>query len=635
MQTGSRSTGTVTEKLRRLELISELFDICNSTTRLNELMDKVFKKVVNDVGAEAGSLWLIDDARTEIACHVAEGPTRDKVVGLKLPKGTGVVGFVIDNAECQTVFDTARDARFANSVDQKTGFNTRSMICAPLIVENQAMGAVQLLNKKGADGRFNEEDLNLLRMLCQSSATPIVNARLRASEQKVHELSALLDISKEVTGTLDLDGCMLTVVNLCSRLISYDRAVIALVGSRGIQISAVSGQPAVNRDDPDIIRLRDMLDGVIKKGQDVYIPSAKTYLKGDPREAHLEEYLHRYRCGSIAVYRLFDEESDVGLFMMESKKENLITGSQLERVGILRNMMTVALRNAQLYDAVPSLAPWGRFRFLRNIPRRIAVSGAVAVAAAAAVLSLMKIDFTVNGTFEAMPRQKYVLYAAVDQAVVSRVVADPARPTGRGDTLLLFNTDEITQGILRERNTAAMLQQAMSTLNQQGDYGQLNTKALELKQARLTLASLERKLVESTVTAPVAGRFSSNDLQNFTGRKFNRGDQLVEIIPDGDGTLRLLVPEKHVNRVVAGQECRFRVPAYPGVTMRGVVRQVTYDTEGENGSVTFPVIVDVAGAGRPLLPGMSGKGKITVGSRSIMAALLDRPISFLAEKLWL
>jgi multidrug efflux pump subunit AcrA (membrane-fusion protein) len=298
-------------------------------------------------------------------------------------------------------------------------------------------------------------------------------------------------------------------------------------------------------------------------------------------------------------------------------------------------MMTVALRNAQLYSAVPSLSVWGRFRFLRNIPRRIAVSGAVAVAAAAAVLSLMKIDFTVNGTFEAMPRQKYVLYAAVDQAVVSRVVADPARPTGRGDTLLLFNTDEITQGILRERNTAAMLQQAMSTLNQQGDYGQLNTKALELKQARLTLASLERKLVESTVTAPVAGRFSSNDLQNFTGRKFNRGDQLVEIIPDGDGTLRLLVPEKHVNRVVAGQECRFRVPAYPGVTMRGVVRQVTYDTEGENGSVTFPVIVDVAGAGRPLLPGMSGKGKITVGSRSIMAALLDRPISFLAEKLWL
>ncbi|MFH1762220.1 MAG: GAF domain-containing protein, partial [bacterium] len=328
-QSGNQVTA---DKIRRLELVSELFNICNSTSNLNELMNLVFNKVVSDVGAEAGSLWLIDDNKTEITCHVAEGPTKDKIRGMKLPKGTGVVGYVIDSGECQTVFDTSKDSRFATSVDQKTGFKTLSMICAPLIVENSAIGAIQLLNKKTLDGHFVNEDLNLLKMLCQSSATPIVNARLSASQQKVQELSVLLDISKEITGTLDLDGCMLTVVNLCSKLIPYDRAAIALEDKGSIKISAISGKTAVNHNDPDIINLKNMLDGVNKKKQDVYIPSGKKYVKSDTGEPYIMEYINRYHPGTVAVYRLFDEESELGVFMMESRKENLIPSSMFDRI---------------------------------------------------------------------------------------------------------------------------------------------------------------------------------------------------------------------------------------------------------------------------------------------------------------
>ncbi|MBD3344367.1 MAG: hypothetical protein GF401_04815 [Chitinivibrionales bacterium] len=69
-----------------------------------------------------------------------------------------------------------------------------------------------------------------------------------------------------------------------------------------------------------------MLDGVNKGGKDVYVSSAKSYLKSGSAETHIEEYLRRYRQGSLAVYRLYDEESELGLFMMESKKENLLSG---------------------------------------------------------------------------------------------------------------------------------------------------------------------------------------------------------------------------------------------------------------------------------------------------------------------
>ncbi len=633
-QPGGQDNNGLNEKLHRLELITELFNICNSTSNLNELMDRVFKKVVQDVGAEAGSLWMVNDDGTEITCHVAEGPTRDKVTGMTLPAGSGVVGYVIEKAESRTVFDASKDAQFANSVDQKTGFTTRSMICAPLIVENDAIGALQLLNKKTVDGKFDNSDLNLLRMLCQSSATPIVNARLRSSEQKVQELSILLEISKEITGTLDLNSCMLSVVNLCSKLIPYDRAVIALNEKERIKISAISGQMTVNNQDPDIVNLQTMLDGVSKKGEDIYIQSGKKYLKGDTVAPYLETYIKRYHPGTLAVYRLFDDESDLGLFMMESTKENLITSSQFSRIELLKNMMTVALRNAQLYNTVPSLSVFNSLTGGKRFSlRKIGITVSVLISAAL-VLWFIRPPYNVSGKFEIQPQQKYVLYSSLDNAVVSAIQVDPAEQITKGDTLLFFDNKDLHQDLFNKENDMVMLKQTIGTLRQQQKHSEYHTKRLELKKAELEATSLRRKISQSYVTAPVNGRLMNDDITNLVGQRFSKGDELFEIIPTGTMRLKLLVPEREIFRIKNGQPCNFRVPAFPGRTFSGEVQQLAFDVENEE-SIFYPVLVTVHDSSSLLLPGMSGKGKIKTEKRSLLSRLLSKPREYLAIKLWL
>jgi transcriptional regulator with GAF, ATPase, and Fis domain/multidrug efflux pump subunit AcrA (membrane-fusion protein) len=622
------------EKLHRLELIAEIFDICNSTNNLNDLMERVFKRIILNVGAEAGSLWLIDEAQTEISCQVAEGTTRDKVVGMKLAKGTGIVGWVIDNAASSTVYDTSTDPRFSTQVDQKTGFRTRSMICAPLIVENTAIGAVQLLNKKTADGRFGDSDLSLLRMLCQSSATPIVNARLRQSTQKVQELSTLLEISKEITSTLDLDSCLLSVVNLSSKLIPYDRAVIALAERGGLRISAVSGQVTVDRQDPDIVHLHTMLDNVAKKGADVYIPVCRKYLKDEKKEPSIEEYINRYHPGSLAVYRLFDDESELGLFMLESKKENIIAGSLTERLSILRNIMTVALRNAQLYASVPSLSLFKKSGKAGWLPLKTAIIATAALIALVAALGLARLPYNVAGSFEIQPQQKYMLYTRVDAGVVKQVFADPSRPVLKGDTLLAFDIDELVKQRLNKRNDILQLQQKMEGLKQQSRYADFYARELELQKLQLELVGLNRAIENSYIRSPVDGMFATGDIRNLVGRRFSRGDELVEIIPTGALQLRLFIPEADILRILPNQRCVFRVPAYPGKTFRGTVTQIAFDVNKESG-VSFPVLVTVDNADIRLLPGMSGKGKIRTGPRSLLVRLLAKPRELLATKLWL
>jgi transcriptional regulator with GAF, ATPase, and Fis domain len=631
---GLSVSADVQEKLHRLELISELFEICNSTTNLNDLMESVFKRIVQNVGAEAGSLWLIDEARTELTCHVAEGSTRDKVIGLKLPSGTGIIGWVIDNAETSTVYDTTTDPRFSSQVDQKTGFKTRSMISAPLIVENTAIGAVQLLNKKTEDGRFDEGDVSLLRMLCQSSATPIVNARLRQSEQKVQELSTLLEISKEITSTLDLDSCLLSVVNLCSKLIPYDRAVVALADRGTVRISALSGQVTVNRQDADVVRLHAMLDGVAKKGEDVAISSCKKYLKNEERAPYLEEYINRYHPGSLFIYRLFDEESELGLFMMESKKENLIGGGLAERLAILKNIMTVALRNAQLYASVPSLSLFGKSGGKRRLTLKTGLIGLGAASVVIALSGLIKLPSFAVGTFEVLPQQKYMLYSRVDNGVVAQVRGDPSRPVVQGDTILTFDTEELVKQVQNKQSDIVQLQQKMDALRQQSKFSDYSARELDVQKLRLELRTLLQSIDDSYVIAPVDGIFANADIRNLTGRRFSRGDELVEIIQSGSMQLQLFVPERDITGIKPGQRCAFRVPAYPGRTFHGVVTQIAFDVKKENG-VCFPVMVAVDNADIRLLPGMSGKGKIKTAPRTLLSGLLAKPREFLATKFWL
>lgn len=46
------------------------------------------------------------------------------------------------------ISDVLKDKSFAKTVDMDSGFHTRSILCSPLIVNNECIGALELLNKK-------------------------------------------------------------------------------------------------------------------------------------------------------------------------------------------------------------------------------------------------------------------------------------------------------------------------------------------------------------------------------------------------------------------------------------------------------------------------------------------------------
>ncbi len=116
------------------------------------------------------SLWM-SDASKEAKFKEME----KKLVALKIPVGTGIVGKVIQTGEPVFFQNTAAQATMMQSMAKTTGFDVRSMLTVPLKT-TITLGAIQTLNKEssaGTNGEFTESDLKLLSEVAEYSSTLI------------------------------------------------------------------------------------------------------------------------------------------------------------------------------------------------------------------------------------------------------------------------------------------------------------------------------------------------------------------------------------------------------------------------------------------------------------------------------
>ena len=129
--------------------------------------------VIKELDAEAGSFFTYDENIKQIICTDAIGPTKNDIIGIKIPYGQGVVGWCINIKKPTIIYDTTQDKRFKNNVDDKTGFTTKSIICVPIVYKRKSLGAIELFNKKGEDGKFSDSDMEIMNIFGLSSSPKV------------------------------------------------------------------------------------------------------------------------------------------------------------------------------------------------------------------------------------------------------------------------------------------------------------------------------------------------------------------------------------------------------------------------------------------------------------------------------
>ena len=117
----------------------------NKVLDTDQVLECLVTLVQSRFHADAVSVVWLEADGTQVFRAVA-GPNVEKLLGLRLPKGEGIAGWVAGDCEHVWIPDVSSDNRFFEGVDAHTGFRTHSIFAAPLCRAESIVAILELVN---------------------------------------------------------------------------------------------------------------------------------------------------------------------------------------------------------------------------------------------------------------------------------------------------------------------------------------------------------------------------------------------------------------------------------------------------------------------------------------------------------
>jgi len=180
---------------KRLERLLETNRTLTSTRELKPLLDTIVDVACELTDSGAASLLLYDPSIQELRFEASPDMERSGLGDISVPLEGSVAGEVFTSGKTLVIQDASTDSRIFRHVDKKLKLQTRSIIGSPLILQDETIGVLEALNKRG-QRNYTEDDVMVLETLAAQAAIAIDNARLMQNLQHANEDLQRLDKMK-------------------------------------------------------------------------------------------------------------------------------------------------------------------------------------------------------------------------------------------------------------------------------------------------------------------------------------------------------------------------------------------------------------------------------------------------------
>lgn len=174
----------------------------HSTFDMAEVRRRAVDAVTILLRCEGGCLALLDPSGKEVFIDYAAGGKGDALRDtVRLQRGEGIVGRVIDEG-CTVKIDELSSADgHASWVDEQLEFTTRNLAAVPVREGGKVVGALEAVNHR--DAPFDDEDLRRLEGLAELVAVALGNAKLvealRESNDRIRKQQEALVQSEKMS----------------------------------------------------------------------------------------------------------------------------------------------------------------------------------------------------------------------------------------------------------------------------------------------------------------------------------------------------------------------------------------------------------------------------------------------------
>ncbi len=187
-----------------LALVSQVsHSLRSGGSRLSQMLDQIIRLTQDSLNANASSVLLFGDRGDDLYFAATSGPVDEALQKVRISSKSGIAGQVLQSGQPRLVNDVSRNIDFDHNIDAATGFRTKSLVCAPLIVNGRSLGVIEVLNKRDGS-QFDDHDLNTVVTVANEAAMAIENTRLHetvleAYKATIQTLAAAIDAKDPYT----------------------------------------------------------------------------------------------------------------------------------------------------------------------------------------------------------------------------------------------------------------------------------------------------------------------------------------------------------------------------------------------------------------------------------------------------
>jgi PAS domain S-box-containing protein len=197
-------------RLNQLAHIRDLGYVLDNLNSCDSLFDRLPKFLRTVFKAEACSLMLIDPASNRlehVGADLAESNpdqvSANESNSVSFIVGEGIAGWVAANSTSRLSIDVCKDPLYNDYSNDRRG---GSLLCAPLIIDSQVFGVINLSHSNTS--AFDRDDEYLLNLLCDPVSIALGRARLSESfnrrvTEQTHELEEVRDFFQSIVNSSD------------------------------------------------------------------------------------------------------------------------------------------------------------------------------------------------------------------------------------------------------------------------------------------------------------------------------------------------------------------------------------------------------------------------------------------------
>jgi len=670
----SRPTTSETADARQaqvLHLAKEIEQLAETQLPREQFFQKFLTNILLATSAPVGAVWLMQEGRLHL-CSEIRLTTTGLQENADLRKfHQRLLGEVMANGQARLVH---------TDEEPSLAFPLRSlMILTALQANGACCGVVQIFQRpdiapasRGGYLQYIEQMTHFASRYLERTAVAKAPATTGTINDELARYGVQLQRSllvRDVAAVAANDGRL---------LVGCDRVSVVTQRGRKVQVQAVSGQESIHSRANLVTAMVRLSREAIQSGVPISYTGSTDDFPPQVKE-RLADFVQESGARMVLVVPLRaptplvpqkpkDDRppalGDVfGCLVIEQFNSSEPSRELTERLDWFKSYTAAALHNARTYQSIFLLPLWrtlGHAATWLSGRRLLKTLAAVAlVTAIVCVLTLVRIDFRVEGDGRLMPVVRREIFVPYDGEVIEVLVAS-GEHVAAGQSLVKLRNNELRSELVATESQCEekrKLQMALKADRDEAHRGPSGERAHriegELAKTTAELNGLERKLKVLKdrdelldVRSPIAGVVSTFEVdQLLRDRPVRRGEILLEVMDDtGPWHLELNVAEHRAGHLLRAQATtseplpvEYLLVTSPEVTHQAAMKEVgTRVVTSDDNRLVIEVLASPSeddAVSRRI--GAEVRARLHCGQASLGYVLFGDVIEFIQKYLWL